>query len=365
MQRTALRAASVAATLAGQTTDEQMPNSKARRQTLRLFAMCALVVTVPPNSVMHAQTAKTVDIYFIDTEGGQSTLIVTPSGQSVLVDAGYAGSDDRDAKRIAAAAKLAGAAKIDYLVITHHHVDHQGGVPALLERLSVGTFIDHGPSVELGGKYPEAYEKAFGSGRHQLAAPGDKISIPDLDLTIVASAAKFIRRAGEPNPYCAGLEAQVEREVWENPQSVGFVLEFGRFRFADFGDLSWNGELAFLCPSNPVGKLDLYLSAHHGTSVTPRAEWAMAPRVTVMNNGARKGGDPASWKTITSSPGLEDLWQLHFSVQGGKEHNVPDRFIANVSEECAGDYLRASASQDGSFTIFNSRTKQTKRYAAK
>ena len=100
---------------------------------------------------LHA--AKTLDIYFIDVEGGQSTLIVSPSGQSLLVDTGWAGNSGRDANRIAQAAKLAGVKKIDYLLITHHHADHAGGVENLLARLPVGTFLDHGLQANNGSLY--------------------------------------------------------------------------------------------------------------------------------------------------------------------------------------------------------------------
>ena len=134
--------------------------------------------------------------------------------------------------------------------------------------------------------------------------------------------------------------------------------------FADFGDLTWNAELPFLCPNNPIARLDLYLAAHHGSSITPKAEWAMAPRVVVVSNGPRKGGEVAHLETLRNSPGLEDLWQQHYSVPGPKEfgYNVANEFIANITEACSGDYFKASAVEDGSFTIFNSRTKATKAY---
>jgi beta-lactamase superfamily II metal-dependent hydrolase len=309
-----------------------------------------------------ANAAKTMDIYFIDVEGGQSTLIVSPSGQAMLIDTGYAGNSGRDAIRIAAAAKLAKVKRIDDVLITHLHGDHVGGVPNLLERLPVGTFLDHGPSVELNGKYPEPYEAAFAKGEHRVVKPGDKIAIKDLDVTVMSAALQVLQRKGEPNQYCAGIGQQDEQG--EDPQSAGVLIGFGKFHFLDLGDLRWNHQVDLLCPENRVGKLDLYLTTRHGADAPP-AIYAMAPRVAIMNNGPRKGGAADGWKTIKASPGLEDLWQLHFAVANGKDANVPDAFIANVDEQCQGLYLKVSALADGSFTVYNPRNKYSKTYAAK
>jgi competence protein ComEC len=310
-----------------------------------------------------ANAAKTLDIYFIDVEGGQSTLIVSPSGQAMLIDAGYAGNSGRDADRIAATAKLGKVKHIDDVLITHLHGDHVGGVPNLLERLPVGTFLDHGPSVELNGKYPEPYEAAFTKSQHRAVKPGEKIDIKGLDVTVMSAARQVIQRKGEANQYCAGI-AQQEGEMGEDPQSAGVLIQFGKFRFLDLGDLRWNPQLELLCPENRVGKLDLYLTTRHGADA-PLAIYAMAPRVAIMNNGPRKGGAPEGWKTIKASPGLEDLWQLHFAVANGKEANVPDVFIANLEEACQGLYLKVSASENGAFTVYNPRNKFSKTYAAK
>ncbi len=311
-----------------------------------------------------AQAAKTLDIYFIDVEGGQSTLIVPPSGQALLIDTGYAGNSGRDAIRISAAAKAAGVKKIDTLLITHFHADHVGGVPNLLERLPVANFLDHGPSVEDEDKYPEPYQKAFGSSPHKVIAPGDKIPIKGLDITVLTAAGHHLDRAGEANPYCAGL-APVAGETGENPQSAGVLIQYGKFRFVDPGDIIWNEEFALECPDNKVGKVDVYLTAHHATHVSPKSVYALAPRVIVMDNGARKGGLPDAWNLLHAMPGLEDIWQLHFSVTGGKDHNPADPFIANLEEQGPSSYLKLSASEDGSFTLFNPRNKYSKTYPAK
>ena len=290
--------------------------------------------------------------------------MVAPSGQSLLIDTGYTGFGGRDTLRIAAAAKDAGVKKIDTLLITHFHDDHVGGVANLLDRLPVVMYLDHGPSIET-KDYPSAYAAAFAKGQHKVVAAGDKIPIKDLDVTVVAGAGKAIGGKGEPNPYCGGIpESQSDLEAGENSQSLALVIQFGKFRFADLGDLTWNKELALLCPENKVGRVDLFLTTHHGGE-SPKAIWGMNPRVAIMNNGPSKGGDPAGWKNVMASPGLEDLWQLHFALAGGKDTNVPDTFIANVDVNDQGKHLKVSALADGSFTVTNPRNKFSKTYAAK
>ena len=314
-----------------------------------------------------AQAAKTLEIYFIDVEGGQSTLVVSPTGQTLLIDAGYAGFGGRDVDRIWAAAKAAGVKHIDTLLVTHFHDDHVGGVPNLLQRLPVTTFLDYGPSVDEGGKYPAAYAAAYAKGMHRVVKPGDTIPVKGLEVTVVESAGKPIERKGDPNPYCAGvppLQPGQGDELAENVQAIGVVIEFGKFRFGDLSDITWSREVALLCPENRVGKLDLFLTIHHGGE-SSKAIYGMAPRVAIMNNGPRKGGDPAGFKVIKASPGLEDLWQLHFSLAGGSENNAPDSLIANLEEYCTGQYLKVSAAADGSFTVLNQRNKFSKSYAAK
>ena len=320
--------------------------------------LCALLLTA-------SLQAKSLEIYFIDVEGGQSTLVVSPSGQSLLIDAGYAGFSGRDADRILAAAKNAHVKRIDYVLITHHHADHEGGVPNLLERFSVGTFYDHGPSVEPPDQLKafHAYEAAVANQHRQIIHPGDTIPIKGLEVTVMTAGGKHIERGGDPNRFCAGVAPQKD-EIAENGQSAGVLIQYGQFRFADLGDLTWNKEIPLLCPQNRVGKVDLFLSNHHGGETSP-AIHGLAPRVIVMNNGARKGGDPAGWKTLKSSPGLEDLWQLHFAIAGGAETNVPDTMIANVEEHCEGKYLKVTAESSGEFTVYNSRNKYAKTYAAK
>lgn len=310
-------------------------------------------------------SAKSLEIYFIDTDGGQATLIVSPSGQSLLIDAGFTDFSGRDADRIADAAKRAHVKHIDAVLITDHHLENEGGVPNLLELFTVGTFYDPGPSADTARNQQrtyKAYEAAMAKQHREVVKPGDTIPIKGIDVTVVAAGGGHIEKQGEPNRFCAGLEPRQEENA-EEARSAGVVVEYGKFRFADFGDLTWNKELALLCPQNRAGKIDVYLASRHGGE-TSKAIYAMEPRVAIMNNGARTGADPAGWKTIEASPKLQDLWQLHFAFAGEKETNVSDTMIANLEEHCAGLYLRVSAESNGSFTVFNPRNKFSKAYPA-
>ncbi len=316
---------------------------------------------------------KTLDIYFIDVEGGQATLLVTPDKQSMLVDTGWPGFGDRDADRIVKVAKKAGLKKIDNLLITHYHRDHVGGITQLLSKMSVGTFVDHGPNRETGAaadQLMEAYTKASSSGQRQSVKPGDKVTLKGADVTVLTADGNVIDKAvaggGQANPLCAKAQKK-DDDPTENARSLGVLVTFGSFKFIDIGDLTWNKELELACPANKVGPVDLYVTTHHGMDVSgPEAlVHALRPRVAIMNNGSRKGGTPAAWKIVKSSPGLEDMWQLHFANAGGQEHNVANAFLADLNDTGEGNYIKVSATKTGAMTVFNSRNKHTKTYAAK
>ncbi len=311
-----------------------------------------------------------LQVYFIDVEGGQATLLVSPSGESMLIDAGWPDENSRDTNRIMAAAKLAGIKRIDYLLITHYHRDHVGGVPELAARIPIRNFIDHGPSIETGAQAEalfSAYERVRAQGRHLVAKPGDKVPLRGLDVRVLTAGGQEITEplpgAGSPNPACNGVNPR-EPDPSENARSVGVLIQLGKFRLIDLGDLTWNKELELACPTNRIGTVDIYVSSHHGLSQSgsPALVHALRPRVAIMNNGERKGGSSEAFETIRSSPGLEDLWQLHFAIAGGKENNAAEPFIANLVEQ--GNWIKLSAKPDGEFTVTNSRNGETKTYRA-
>ncbi len=311
--------------------------------------------------------AKNLEVYFIDVEGGQATLFVAPGGQSLLVDAGWPGVEARDAKRILAAMKKADIKQIDHLVVTHHHADHVGGVLPLAERVKIGAFYDHGPSVESGrqaDRLKEEYAKALGGAAARVLRPGDRIPIKGMEVQILASNGELLNQAGSKNPHCAAAVRKAD-EPSENARSLGMLVTFGKFRLLNLGDLTWNPELDLVCPANRIGSVDAFVVTHHGleTSNPPALVHAIAPRVAIVNNGARKGGSASVWRTVRSAPRLEDIWQLHYAYAAGKEANAPDAFIANlVEDDCAGKYLKLEAAADGSFTVTNSRQGYVRSY---
>ena len=203
------------------------------------------------------RASKTLDIYVVDVEGGNATLIVAPSGESLLIDTGNP-SNGRDAERIIAAAKDAGVTQIDHLIITHYHADHIGGLPELVPRIPIRHFIDHGPNIDpmgSGAKFEAVYKEMYAKAKHTVAKPGDRIPIAGVDVRVVTSNGETIKAplpgAGSPNPYCATFKPGTNN--LEDPKSVGVHLTFGRFRTIHLGDLTKNKEFELMCPSNRSG----------------------------------------------------------------------------------------------------------------
>lgn len=357
------------------------------------------------------QSPGTLDIYVIDPEGGKAALFVAPSGQTALIDTGSPG--DRDVSRIMAAVEAAGVSRIDYLISTHYHVDHIGGLQELVTRIPVGTFVDHGPTVE--GPVVEglreqvegfqaAYAELYGRANHLVVKPGDTLPIEGLDWTIVASAGDVLASplpgAGQPNAACASFEPRENTRDPENGQSVGSHVRFGNFTLVDLGDLLWNVEFDLMCPNNKVGQVDLYMVSHHGidASGSEALVHGLAPRVAIMQNGTRKGGTEQTFRTLQSSPGFVDLWQIHWSHNVLNEMNPAGVFVANIETpeatanlinppppppgQAGGGrggrgggrggggghdpayWIKVSVQPDGSFTVSNNRNGFSKTYAA-
>lgn len=332
---------------------------------LLLNGFAALTTQAAP-----AGAAKPLQIFFIDVEGGQATLLVSPSGESVLIDTGWSGYEGRDADRIVAAAHQAGVTQLDYILITHYHRDHVGGVPQLADGIKIGTFIDHGPNLEdseVTRSDYAAYEKAIAGHAHVVVKPGWTLPIKGMEVRVLSSAGDHLTKplpgAGEPNSYCSKEPAPLEDKT-ENARSLGMLVTYGKFRFLDLGDLTKQKELELVCPNNLIGTVDLFLVTHHGADQSnPKAlDWAVHPRVAVIDNGPRKGANSAAWQIVHDSPGLEDLWQVHYAAGNDRDHNVADDRIANIKENCEGKYLKAVAEPDGSFTITNARTGAQKNY---
>jgi competence protein ComEC len=345
-----------------------------------------------------------LDIYFIDMEGGHSTLYVAPSGESMLIDTGSPG--ERDQERMMDVIHAAGVTRIDHMILTHYHGDHVGGLQELAKKIPIKHYYDHGPSVEPKEQVPgfrAMYDELLSKAQHTVVRPGDKIPFAGVNVLVVTSAAKVLKTpiagapgAGKANPECASFVPRDESHVDpDNPQSVGIVMSLGKFRHVNLGDFTWNVEKDLMCPNNPIGTVDLYLTSHHGIdqSGSPALVHALQPRVAVMHNSTRKGGAIQTMQTLHSSPGLEDIWQLHWAFAAGMEHNSPGLFIANIEEPASvaavltapsptpgqergpggrgpghtgpAFYIKASASPDGSFTVTNTRNNFTRTYAAR
>lgn len=313
--------------------------------------------------------AANLDIYWADVEGGAATLIVTPSGESLLVDTGNPRPDDRDAKRVFEVVQKAGLKKLDYVLITHFHGDHVGGLEALLKMVPAGKLLDHGDSVEDNAGWKTYLN--LSEGRRQSLKPGDKIPLKGVDIRVVASHGEHIAKAvngAGANGFCKDATLK-QPDPTDNARSAGFVLSMGKFQFLDLGDLTWNKEHDLACPNNLAGLVDLYQVTHHGLdqSSAPQLVWAIQPQVAIMNNGPRKGGHKQVFETLKKSAGLQDVWQLHWSEVSDNEQNTSEQQIANTmpTAECKGHWMKVSVEKNGKYTVTNGRNGFSRTYQAR
>lgn len=350
-----------------------------------VLAMSAPAVSVAQNN----RGTGNLEIYWIDVEGGASTLFVAPDGQSLLFDTGYAGNGDRDAKRIYAAAQRAGLTRIDNVVISHWHADHEGGLEALSKMIPLGRFYDHGDQVQPEDRVRLENYKSIAGAKRTIVRAGDTIAFDGIQTRVVVSEGPVIATpvndGGQPNPLCANA-VQMEPAAPENIRMVGLSLNYGAFRMASLGDLDWSRELELVCPVNKLGTVNLYTINRHGTladSGSPAILGAIRPQVIVVNNGPRKGlgqrDDRArpianpnaapyernSYLRMVKTPGVQDVWQLHLSMlDNDPAHNAVPEKIANLEEgaQDQGNFIHATVRQDGTFTVTNPRTGFSKTY---
>jgi beta-lactamase superfamily II metal-dependent hydrolase len=317
-------------------------------------------------SALLARAAEpTLDIYWIDVEGGGGTLIITPARESILIDTGWPWGPS--AARIRDAATNAGVSRIDYLILTHFHIDHFGGAAQLAKLMAIGTVLDNGiPEHDPDGGNDEQFLKSikpyreFPAERRMLIQPGVTLPLKQagsmlLNLRFMGARKHFVhpQGMGGPNSLCAGATRQ-EPDTSDNANSAVSLLQFGSFKFYDGGDLTWNMEGEMVCPTNSIGQVDIYQVDHHGLDISnnPLLIRSLAPTVTVMNNGARKGGAKATLAALRSVSSIQTMFQLHRDLRGGAEYNTDDQYIANLEEKCEGNCIKCSVDSSGkSYTI--------------
>jgi competence protein ComEC len=352
------------------------------------------------------QAGETLDIYFIDISRsvGNATLVVAPSGESLLLDAGPARSE----RRTLSVMERAGVKQLDYLINTHFCPDHFGATAALAQQTPIRHFVEHGESVQYQqnddwwkahrgpwfkpdtpknyDQLYEAYRQARTKGRRIVAKAGDTIPVNGISVHVLCARGKVLSDplpgAGQPNPAGDGIERRVDDDA-EDAQSIGVLVQHGKFRFVFLGDLTWNVEHDLFYPRNLVGPVDAYLITHHaqslpqrfgdyyfGLSACPKSEvFGLNPRVAILSMGAlgHREGTSDAIDMVRTAPGLEDIWQTELITAGGeKEHNSPADFCASIGAmDGQTQFIKLSAKANGSFTMTNSRNGFAKHYPAR
>ena len=356
-----------------------------------MLPLLVLALLLAPASMLSAQSGN-LDMYWIDVEGGASTLIVAPSGESLLIDTGYA-TGGRDAKRILAAIQQAGLKKIDYLVISHFHADHVGGLAELSKLIPIGKFYDHGDAIEKENQqWLDSYHAAS-TGKRTMVKPGDEIPLKGVQVLVVSSNEKILSKAvhgGGPNPLCTDAE-QKAPVAPENQRTVGVLLTYNKFKYLNLIDLDWEKEMELACPVNKLGTVTVYQTSRHGSfdgAGAPAFLGAIKPQIVVVNNGPHKGlgqvdknvksatppgarvapYEKNSYERLAKLPGIEGIWQIHMSLlDPDPHHNTSEAMIANLEDtaDCKGNWIKASVERDGKVTVTNGRNGFSKTYTAR
>ena len=360
-----------------------------------LLALAAVACLAAP-ALAQNRGGKPLTIYVVDVEGGNAVLFVSPTGESLLMDTGNAGAAaQRDAGRIMEVVHDAGLTQIDNLIITHWHGDHFGGLQEVAKQIPIKHYWDHGPNVQPAQAADDflknVYSDLISKAQHTVAKPGDRIPLGGTNVTVVIAAGMPIaplKGAGQRNPECANFQP-IDNNM-EDPMSVGVMVTYGKFKALHIGDNTRNIEFKLACPVNRLGTVDLMLGMHHGqsSSNSPVLVHAVRPRVAIVNNGTRKGGEPFSMQSMFSSPGLEDVWMEHFSLLSGQEFTVPGVFIANQIDQPdttmptaawtpppqgqqappapvhngKAYFIKVTVQPDGTFTVTNTRNNFSKTY---
>ena len=348
--------------LVGSSIDD-LPKENSMHVLLRVGATVLLA-----SQVVSAQmpSRDTLDIYWIDVEGGAATLIVTPTNESILMDAGWPRSDERDAQRIQAAMTDAGIDRLNYFITSHFHTDHVGGLTALANRVVIDQFIDHGDSVEDNPELWNPYLAVVG-GKRRSVTPGETLPLHGMEFMFVTSNGQTLRAGlspSGPNALCDEASS-TEPDMGENGQSVGYLLSLGPFQFLNLGDLTVDRQQTLACPVNQLGTVDLLQVPHHGNGLAPELLWALMPQVTISSQGPHKGGSADGFEVISQIPGIEDMWQVHRALDTDDAHNTEARLIANHTDEdeCLGHWLKATVHQDGqSYAVINGRNNSRQSY---
>jgi beta-lactamase superfamily II metal-dependent hydrolase len=338
------------------------PNCTPRQHTMRRFitTLAALVLWSLGLTALAGGDDNRLDVYWIDVEGGAATLIVTPAGETVLIDTGNPGFRDAD-RIVRLATQTAKIRSIDHLIITHYHRDHYGGAPTLATLLPIGTVYDNGVFEGMPDNPGKDYFD-LKCQKRSVVKPGNRLELktaggaPQLVMTCLGARQKFIALEGAAaNESNCADHRDKDRDGSDNANSVVMLLEFGPFRFFDAGDLTWNMEHKLFCPKNQVGQVDVYQVTHHGldSSNNPVVLKSLEPTVAVMNNGSTKGCMPEVFATLQATKSLEAIYQLHKNLRpDGNVNNVADEYIANREEKCQGNYVKLSVAPDGkSYTL--------------